>query len=58
MPKCVECNHPKCIWVGAETRVGLCNIFVPKNETKNEKPKNNADYCPMCDSFNCICTGC
>ena len=20
--------------------------------------RSNADYCPMCDSFNCICTGC
>ena len=29
-----------------------------ENAADKLQSRSNADYCPMCDSFNCICTGC
>lgn len=38
MPKCKDCAHLQCVWVGAETRVGLCDIFVKRPEATAPQP--------------------
>lgn len=38
MPKCKDCANPECIWPGAETREGLCDIFVKRPEAPNPPP--------------------
>ena len=38
MPKCKDCSNSECIWPGAETREGLCDIFVKRPEATAPAP--------------------
>ena len=34
------------------------NASQPSDSADGATERSNADYCPMCDSFDCICGGC